>query len=157
MQPRSHRSIAPVVGALLLLAVVVAMGVAVAAGVGSLEPVDPAPAATLELAATADDDRLVIEHVAGESLDVRALSVRVTVEGEPLDEQPPVPFFQDDGFRGGPTGPFNAESDPTWAAGERAGVRVAETNDPSIEAGDRVAVTISRDGDRVATLETTAE
>jgi len=59
------------------------------------------------------------------------------------------------GFDGAPDGPFNAKSDSTWTAGERAGVSIAN-NSPTLAAGDSVTVTLTIDGRRVAPLETTA-
>lgn len=150
------RSVTPLVGVLALLAITVALAVAVAAGLHAIEPVDPAPGPVLELSADADEGTLALVHRRGEPIDVEAIDLTVTVGGEPLDEQPPVPFFQVDGFRGGPAGPFNAASDPTWEPGETASLRVAETNGPSIDAGDRIVVTVARDGERIATAETTA-
>jgi hypothetical protein len=131
----------------------VVLGTAVAAvGLGAL-PATPAVAgATLAV----DGDRLVLTHRAGEPVDVRRLDVTVRVDGDPLRHQPPVPFFSAQGFRPGPTGPFNAAADPTWEVGERASVRLASTNHPRISAGVRVTVTLRYDGRRLATLTATA-
>ncbi|WP_254864040.1 type IV pilin [Halovivax gelatinilyticus] len=150
------RSIAPVVGVVLLLALTVCLGGVVAIAVTSIDPGEPPPRAAIELTVESDSGVIELEHRHGDSLDVRDLDVHVAVEGESLTYQPPVPFFAADGFRGGPTGPFNAEADPRWRAGQTAGVRVASTNAPSIEAGDRVVVTMTTNGAVIARLETTA-
>ncbi|QAU14374.1 type IV pilin [Halorubrum sp. BOL3-1] len=144
---------APVAGVLLLaITVVLAGGVATAA----LDaPSDPAPSAMLSLSVT--DDRVSIYHRGGDPVDVAAATVRVRVGGEPLDEQPPVPFFSAAGFHPGPTGPFNAASDDTWRAGDTATFRVAGTNDPTLGPGRTVAVEVTVDGRPVASLETVAE
>jgi len=135
----------------LLLAVVV--GVAVVAVGLEAAPATPAVAgATLAV----DGDRLTITHRAGEPLDVRRLDVIVRVDGTPLRHQPPVPFFSARGFRSGPTGPFNPAAEPTWEVGERASVRVATTNHPSLVAGARVTVELRYDGRRLTTLTATA-
>ena len=80
----------------------------------------------------------------------------VTVDDEPLAHQPPVPFVGAPGFRASPTGPFNAASDPTWRVGERAGVRLASTNEPVLQEGSVVRVTLEVDGQSVATAVTVA-
>ena len=123
---------------------------------GSLSLSAAGPSAALELEADGDRNELAFEHVGGDDLDVRDLDVRVTIDDEPLDHQPPVPFVGTPGFRGSPSGPFNAESAPTWRAGERATLRLAGTNEPRFEVGDVVRVTISSDGETVARLVTVA-
>ena len=153
---RSDRAIAPVAGVLLLAITVVLAGGVVTVALGSpAEPVQPAPTASLSLSAT--DDRVTVTHRGGDALDASELVVRVTVVGEPLARQPPVPFFSAAGFRPGPTGAFNAASDGDWRVGGSASFRVAGTNDPVLEPGRTVAVEISVDGRPVATLETVVE
>ena len=138
---------------LVAITVVLAGGVAAAALGGPSATVPPS--AVLSLSAT--DDRIAIEHRGGDPIDVAAVTVRVSVDGEPLDEQPPVPFFSAAGFRPGPTGAFNAASDDTLRAGETATLRVADTNDPTLDPGRRVTVEVTADGRPVATLEAVVE
>lgn len=150
------RAIGPGIGVLLLLAITVCLAGVLAAGVASMSP-DPAPpTAAFELEVDGDEGEIVIEHVAGETVDVRELSVAVRIDDESLSSQPPVPFVGADGFDGAPSGAFNAEASPRWRSGERVAVTVAETNDPVLESGDTVTVTLGTDGKPVATLETTA-
>ena len=130
-----------------------ALGVAVAGtALGGLPTAPAAVAPTLAV----EGDRLVLTHRGGEAVDVRTLDVIVRVDGEPLARQPPVPFFSARGFRPGPTGPFNAAADPRWEPGERASIRVASTNRPSLVAGARVTVELRREGRRLAVLSATA-
>jgi hypothetical protein len=130
-----------------------ALGVAVAGtALGGL----PTAPATVAPTLAVEGDRLVLTHRGGEAVDVRPLEVIVRVDGEPLAHQPPVPFFSARGFRPGPTGPFNAAADPRWEPGERASVRVASTNRPSVVAGARVTVELRRGGRRLAVLSATA-
>jgi hypothetical protein len=129
-----------------------ALGVAVAGtALGGLPTAPAAVAPTLAV----EGDRLVLTHRGGEAVDVRTLDVIVRIDGEPLARQPPVPFFSARGFRPGPTGPFNAAADPCWEPGERASVRVASTNRPSLVAGARVTVELRREGRRLAVLSAT--
>ena len=145
---------APVSGVLLLAITVVLAGGVAAAALGPSTATVP-PSAVLSLSAT--DDRIAIDHRGGDPIDVAAVTVRVSVDGEPLAEQPPVPFFSAAGFRPGPTGPFNSASDDTWRVGETASFRVADTNDPTLEPGRTVTVEITADGRPVATLEASVE
>lgn len=152
----SDRAIAPVAGVLLLAITVVLAGGVVTAALGAPgEPVEPAPTTSLSLSATGD--RVTVTHRGGDALDASELDVRVSVDGEPLARQPPVPFFSAPGFRPGPTGAFNAASGGDWRVGGSASFRVAETNDPVLEPGRTVAVEVSVDGRPVATLETAVE
>lgn len=95
------------------------------------------------------DGTIVLTHGGGAPIDVREISVNVTVDGQPLSHQPPVPFFATTGFRGGPTGAFNPAADSRWRVGEQASFRVASTNAPPIRDGVRVRVQITLDGTRI--------
>jgi hypothetical protein len=131
------------------LTVALLVSLAVAGAALGLLP-DPAPTAAFALRADAATDRLVLTHRGGDPVDVRAATLRVAVSGQPLRHQPPTPFFAADGFRSGPTGPLNPESDGRWTAGERGRLRLAATNAPLLDPGDRVRATIRVDGRRVA-------
>jgi len=146
----SARAVSPVLGAVsLLVATAVLAGAVGTVALGTTLPTDR-PTAVVDLRVDADADRLTLVHRAGEALDVRKLSVRVRVDGAPLDRQPPVPFFSARGFVSGPTGPFNAADDPRWSVGERASLRIAGTNEPTIAPGERVSVDLVVDGAIVA-------
>lgn len=151
-----RRAVAPVVGGVLLVALTVVLAAAVgAAALGAAGDVpDPGGEGTVALSLSVDagPDRLTLVHRAGAPLDARQLRVRIRVAGTPLEHQPPVPFFAARGFRAGPTGPFNPAADPRWTAGERASLRLASTNAPGIDPGDRVVVRVAVDDRRVATL-----
>lgn len=151
------RAISPVVGVITLVGLTVCLVAVIAIGVGawSLEP--SAPTAVFDLTVDGEQSTVAIEHVGGESVDVTKLSVTIAVNGDELAEQPPVPFVGASGFDGAPGGPFNSATDAEWRAGERASVVVAGTNDPGIESGDSVTVTLVVDGRRLATLEETAK
>ena len=150
------RGVSPVVGVVLLVAITVCLVAVVAAGVGawSLEPAGSTAAFALDV--DADRNAVTIEHVAGDPVDVAQLTVWVEVNGEPLADQPPVPFVGAEGFYGTPEGPFNAETTSRWEPGERAAFRIAETNAPTVEAGDEVVVRLAVDGRTIAELSATA-
>ncbi|MFB6104650.1 MAG: type IV pilin [Halobacteriaceae archaeon] len=97
-------------------------------------------------ATAAANGTITLVHRGGPVLDVRSLRVTITVDGQALRYQPPVPFFAADGFRGGPTGPFNTAADPRWAPGERASLTVADTNNPTVAPGATVVVRLYADG-----------
>lgn len=152
----SDRATSPVVGIVLLLVVTAALAGAVGQfALGTPMPSDP-PRAVVDLRVDADADRLTFVHRGGDPLAVRALSLRVRVDGTPLDAQPPVPFFAAKGFRSGPTGPFNSAADGHWSVGETASFALAGTNAPLISEGSVVAVTVRVNGTVVAELDRTA-
>lgn len=149
----SRRGSAPAVGVVLLtLVTVVLAGTVAAVGV----PVTPDPSPAVALSVGVDGDAVTLRHRGGATLDARDLRVVVAVNGTRLRHQPPVPFFAATGFRGGPTGPFNAAADPEWTAGESASLRVASTNDPPLGPGARVRVAVYAGGRRVASLDAVA-
>ncbi|WP_347877792.1 type IV pilin [Halobacterium sp. R2-5] len=148
------RGYAPV-AVVLLLAITVVAAAAVAAGLPAL-PGESPPQRAVGVDASADG-RVTITLLSGEPIDVRQASVRLSVDGEPLARQPPVPFFAARGFHGGPTGPFNVAADPTWTVGEAASLRVAATNEPAIRAGETLRVEVRVDRHVVAVTETAVE
>ena len=148
------RGLSPVVGTVLLVALTVGLAATVGAMALGTETPDPAPHVRLTLSADAATDRIAITHEGGDPVPVEALRVEVAVDGEPLARQPPVPFFAAEGFRSGPTGPFNSATDGPWLAGETAGFRLAGTNEPSLEPGARVVVELYHGDTRIASLET---
>jgi FlaG/FlaF family flagellin (archaellin) len=140
----------------LLVALTVALAGAVGAVALDADLAGRPPQAALSVTADADRDRVAITHRGGGALDVRRLSVRLLVDGEPLAHQPPVPFFAAEGFRAGPTGPFNSAADPRWTPGETASLRVADTNAPAVSPGSTVTVVLAVDDWTVARLTATA-
>ena len=149
------RATVPVLGAVLLVGVTVVLAVAVSVVATGFAPPEPAGPVALEVSADAATGRVAIDHVGGSTLDVREVTLRVEVGGEPLARQPPVPFYAAAGFNGFPTGPFNPAADPRWEAGESASFRVAGTNDPPLVTGVPLVVTVVRDGGPVARASTT--
>jgi len=150
---QSARGTAPLIGGLLVVALTVILATVVgAAMLGGASPPEPAPTAVVDL--TVEGDTLRFTHESGDPLDVRALSVWIAVDGEALDEQPPVPFFSASGFEPGPSGPFNSASDSEWSVGETASLRVAGTNSPQLKPGSTVSVRLTTDGKTVIRAET---
>jgi hypothetical protein len=153
IEVEQSRALTPVAGVLLLAITVVLAASVVTATIGA--PPEPAPTTALSLSAT--DDRITITNQAGDALDADELWLRVRVDGEPLERQPPVPFFSAQGFHPGPTGAFNAATAGDFVVGESASFRVAATNEPTLEPGRTVSVTVSADGLPVARLEAVVE
>lgn len=149
------RATSPVVG-VVVLALLAVLGVAAVGAAMPAEPAEPVPVADLELDVDAATDRLTIRHAGGDTLDAANLRLRVRVAGDSLARQPPVPFFAARGFVSGPTGPFNHAGGTTWRAGQRGTVRIASTNRPRPDPGDRVTVTVATDRGVVAELAATA-
>ena len=146
----SRRAVAPVVGVVLVVAVTVVLAAIVGAFVVGIGDSGNAP----EAAITADRDgnELMLTHHSGDPLDVTELTVRIFVDGDPLEKQPDVPFTGTSGFRGSPGGPFNHRSDPRWTAGETASLTIASTtNAPQPSAGSQVTIRIYSGNEPVAT------
>lgn len=149
------RAVSPVAGVVTLLGVTVLLS-ATLLGVTAVDPSVPGPTASLEVNADAATDRIELVHRGGDTLDVSALTWRVSVDGDPLEHQPPVPFFAATGFRAGPNGPFNSASSNQFSAGERATLSVASTNSPEITRGSTVSVTVLHRNTTILDVSTTA-
>ncbi|MEF8777944.1 MAG: type IV pilin [Natronomonas sp.] len=148
------RALSPVVGVVCLLAVTVVLATVVGATAPMVSPSIPT---TASFSATAEPTgELTVTHQGGDSIAPAAIDLRIHIEDEPLETQPPVPFFSARGFESGPTGPFNSATTGQWRAGETAALRIAGTNSPTIQPGDTVTIGLYADGDRVTELETTA-
>jgi flagellin-like protein len=152
------RAVSSVIGSVLLVAVTI--GVAAIVGgalLSNAAPTAPPSMVALDCRATVATDRVTCVHGGGDRLDVRDLRFRITVDGESLAHQPPVPFFAARGFHAGPTGPFNSAADPHWTAGESAALELAGTNHPGLTPGARVVVTVSTGDHVVASARATAD
>jgi len=153
------RAIAPVVGTVLLLLCVLGLATTVAVvSIGFSSGLSaPATHVSVSLSVDGDENRFVLTHEGGERLDTRSLSVVVEVDGQPLDHQPPIPFFSATGFESGPTGAFNVASSGEWDAGESASVALnPNTNAPVPERGSHVSVEVYVDDRPITRAETTA-
>jgi flagellin-like protein len=151
-----ERATSPVVGVALLVALTVLAATAVGTVVFALDPPSPAPTASFSLTVDADSDRIGLTHRGGDTVAVEDVRLSVEIDGEALEHQPPVPFFAAEGFRSGPTGPFNSADAGTWTAGERGTVALATTNSPRPERGDPVTVQIVVGDNVVATVRSVA-
>ncbi|WP_435100596.1 type IV pilin [Halarchaeum sp. P4] len=154
--PPDSRGVTPVVGVVTLLACCVVAGSVLAVTVtdaGTAALTAPAEPVVLDVSA-ASDGTLTLTHRAGPTLDVHDLRVVVAVDGRPLRSQPQVPFVGTPGFDGAPAGPFNAATDSTWTAGERATLSVAGTNAPQFRPSALVTVQVYRNDARIAAVET---
>lgn len=147
------RAVSPVIGVVLVTALAVITAAAVATAVPTALD-DPTPVVAFDIDADASGE-IRIEHRGGDALEGDSIRVRVEVDGEPLDRQPPVPFFSAPGFESGPTGVFNSATSGVWRAGETASFTVAETNDPTLSTGSTVRVRLYSDDGSVAVLTTT--
>ncbi|ELZ94966.1 hypothetical protein C440_07817 [Haloferax mucosum ATCC BAA-1512] len=153
---RSTRGSSILIGSVLLVGIVVVIAGVVGVAAFEVAESSPSPAQPTALSLSVSDETLSITHEGGAPLDVATLSVRISVDGETLAHQPPVPFFSATGFRPGPTGPFNAAADSEWTAGELATLELAGTNDPDITTGSSVVVRVYDDETPVAVLRATA-
>ncbi|MFQ3318685.1 MAG: flagellin-like protein [Natronomonas sp.] len=151
----SGRAVAPVIGVVLLTAITVVAASALGAAV-VVDPPEPPPTAAFDAEADSAGE-IRVTHLGGDPLATESLRVRVRVDEEPLEEQPPVPFFAARGFESGPTGAFNSATAGEWRAGETAGFTLAGTNEPSLSVGKSVEISLYADGQRIAVLETAVQ
>jgi FlaG/FlaF family flagellin (archaellin) len=155
------RGVAPVLGVTTLVAITVVLAALVGGMVLDVEldaPPDASIAADASYDSASGQTDVLLTHLAGDRLDVEALTIRLSINGVALEHQPPVPFFSARGFESGPTGPFNSgASDRWWAVGERAGLTIAGSNDPVPTRGDVIAIRIFVDGDPVSAVRTTVQ
>lgn len=150
------RALSPVIGVVTLVAVTLLLSVTLL-GTTAVELSEPAPNAALSVSVDAGADRIELSHRGGDDLDVTELTVHITVDGEALRYQPPVPFFASRGFRSGPEGAFNSASPNTFRPGQETSFEVATTNTPEIHSGSTVSVRITVDDNVLFEGETTAK
>ncbi|KAB1186864.1 MULTISPECIES: type IV pilin [Haloferax] len=150
------RGSTPLVGSVLFVGLLVVLAGVV--GVAALDAAasQPTPLRPTVLSVDVADETVALTHEEGAPLDVRSLRIRITVDGDELAFQPPVPFFSARGFQPGPTGPFNIAADARWTVGETASVELAGTNRPAISPGARVVVSVYDGETLVAVLRTVA-
>lgn len=118
-----HRGMAPIVGVLALLALVVAAASVVAIGLdgpGSSAP----PQFTVDVRYDASATEIWLEHTGGEAVSLHALAFRVTVGGDPLDPQPRYPLSQSEGYNRFGSGAFNRQTSDMFTTGDAGGFYV---------------------------------
>lgn len=137
-----NRAVSAVIGVVLLVALTVVFSVTVFATV-DYGLSEPAPTVSLAVSADATTDRIQLSHQGGDELDVTEIDLSISIDGEELRHQPPVPFFAAEGFESGPVGAFNSASDNTFRAGEHTSVTLATTNSPQLQQDTTVTVQIT--------------
>lgn len=147
----SRRAVSPVVGVVLIVALTVVLAAVVGALAVGVGDAGNAPAAAITAERTGNE--LTLTHHSGDPLDVTQLTVRIFVNGEPLEKQPDVPATAGmGGFNGIPSGPFHASKNNIWTAGETASLTIASTtNTPQPSASSQVTIKLYAEGEPVAT------
>ena len=149
----SQRAIAPVIGIVLMLVVTVVLAGSIAAYLLAFPTTEGATQATISATVDIETDEFRFVHDGGDAIEVETLTIEITIDGEPLASQPPVPFVGSPGFAGSPSGPFNGGSDTRWAPGERASFRIACTNHPKPSAESTIVIKLFVDDRPFATIE----
>ncbi len=135
------RAIAPAIGVVLLVAITVTLaGVVLAMGL-TVSP-GSAQTATVEGSLNHTANAITLVHTGGDPIDLEEADIRISVDGTPLTHQPPVPYWNPDGFQGFPSGPFNPSSENTWESGERGTIRLDTDNEPLPNANATVEVAV---------------
>jgi flagellin-like protein len=151
----SDRAVSPVIGVVLLIAVTLVAAAVLGVTVFGIAQTDPPPQATFTLDADSATQTITLTHRGGTALDPESLRLRVSVDGEPIAHQPPIPFFASEGFMSGPTGPFNSADEGKWITGQSASVQLASTN-TQFHAGSLISVRLYVDDTLLIVLETRA-
>lgn len=150
----TDRGITSPLATVLLAGIVVGLSGAIASGVFCLtDGLDPAPPSA-SLSGSITGGQITLVHRGGDPIPLDELRIRVAINGAPLVHNPPVPFFAAEGFCSGPTGPFNRASGDVWRPGETGSFRIATTNHPYPERGDRVKIQLVVHGHPIGSIET---
>lgn len=149
------RGVSTVVGVVVLVAITVVLAGVFGAIVLSQSPGSEPPRAAIALTTDSTTQTITLTHRSGAVLDPESLRLQITVDGEQIAHQPPIPFFAATGFVGGPTGPFNSAYEGNWTAGQSASLRLASTN-TQFHPGSTVTVRLYTGDQLVAVLETRA-
>ncbi len=152
----TERGIAPVLGVVLLVVIVIVLAGTVAIFLLTDTANSGTPQAAIEATVEAESGEFRFIHTGGDSIHVAELTIEVTIDGVALTHQPAVPFVGATGFSGSPSGPFNSAGSTTWHPGEHASFRVAATNEPPITTGSEIEIVFRVDESPVAILEVTA-
>ncbi|WP_330630771.1 type IV pilin N-terminal domain-containing protein [Halocatena halophila] len=134
-----------VLGVILCLATVLVLVSIASIAFLAYEPTTPT-GSSVAIVATIDptEQTIALTHHSGRPLEPERLRLRISVNGVPIDHQPPIPFFAAKGFVSGPTGPFNAAYRGRWHAGTTATIGLASTN-TRIRAGDQITIRLFED------------
>lgn len=152
----SDRGVAPVIGVILLVALVAMLGGAVAAVVpGSLDEPSTA-AASIDMEVEAGTSSIVFYHRGGEKLHVPDLAVQLMIDGEPIPHQPDLDGGSQTGIHGYPDGAFHPDIE-YWYPGESSSLNLASDNGgDDLEVGSLVTAEFYLDGQPLIELSTRA-
>lgn len=156
-QRTNERGLSPVLGTVLLVGIVGALAATMAVVIPAAGDLSTdQQRAVLDLTVDPDTNTVTIIHEGGDPIDFASVEVMIYVDGEPLEHQPPTPYFSASGFAPGPTGAINKASEDTVTVAEQTSFQIADTNDPLPEPGSTVRVDLIDDGATMVRLETTA-
>jgi FlaG/FlaF family flagellin (archaellin) len=144
----TERAVSTIPAIVLLTLLTIALGVGIAATSQQVHAAghDPCQATPIAVGFTVDGPVLRVTHLAGPPLSLDNATTTITVDGDPLRHQPPLPFFAARGFQAAPTGAFNSGSDGTFSVGEDASMQIAQTNHPWPDRGSAVRLMIRSHG-----------
>lgn len=152
----SDRGVAPVIGVILLIALVAMLGGVVAAVVpGSLDD-HSTTAVSIDMEVEVGNSSIVFYHRGGEKLHVPDLAVQLMIEGEPIPHQPDLDGGSQTGIHGFPGGAFNPSTE-YWYPGESSSFNLASNNGgDDLEVGSLVTAEFYLDGQSLIELSTRA-
>ncbi len=142
--------VSPVIGTILITALVVIFSGVTYAVVGSYGLNEPVIANIEIMSVDVSNQEVVLVHRGGASFDVSEISILISINGETLEKNLiNLPDFNPTGFYvlGGvlwkPSGATaNYSHDNIWDPGDTGDFNIAGTNSNKFESGDRLMVTI---------------
>ncbi len=153
----SDRGVAPVIGVILLIALVAMLGGVVAALVpGSLDD-HSTTTVSIDMEVDAGENEFTFFHRGGDTINVTDLDVRITIDGDPITHQPDLGPGSRKGLPSMPTGVFNPSTENDWSTGESGSLVLAKSNGgDDLEVGSLVTAEFYLDGQPLIELSTRA-
>lgn len=148
-----NRAVAPVIGIVLLLALTVICAGAIALFVTGMTDLRSTPTVVIEGTVDTAENNITLVHVSGDPITVEHLDIRITIDDEPLQHQPPVQSTSATGFSTGPSGPLHKWGGDTWSPGESSVISIAHTSNYPLPHPDaRVEVSLTYDNRPLAEI-----
>lgn len=153
----SDRGVAPVIGIILLIALVAMLGGVVAAVVpGSLDD-HSTTTVSVEMEVDAGGNEFTFYHRGGDTINVTNLDLRITIDGDSITHQPDLGPGSTKGLLSWPKGVFNRNTDNDWSTGESGSLVLAQSNGgDDLEVGSLVTAEFYLDGQPLIELSTRA-
>ena len=137
---KKEDAVSPVIGVMLMLVVTIVIAAVVAAFAGGLgSDVEMAPTAALDIDVYADGNKVKIEHLSGEALSTKDITLKVTdANGNPLGTGT---LYNEDASKG-----YKGSS---FSPGSTASITLTMEEGKTLTKGTYVTVTVLADGKHI--------